>query len=221
MTRDFMLDSEAFDLFGRALYPDCWKSRGIKVQPGTLVAYDYDPFAEISDTDLDRQQQEFVRKLMEAFGFVGQKHERDEVEAALTVLKRQIAMCQRRGLEDEATETALQKSARRWRRKCDPKSLATMAAADGTQAANTSEQPLPKSDAGSGIAGATKAWKCKPGESLTKSECRVLTALNKIYRSGDLNDRAKVRDERIKETQTNSRLSTRTIQRALKKIDFN
>jgi hypothetical protein len=70
---------------------------------------------------------------------------------------------------------------------------------------------------------AKKAWKASSGSKLTSSEIVVLDAVNALWPDGKLDHKAKARDERIGRwlyDQTQSRLSTRTIQRALNKIHF-
>jgi hypothetical protein len=73
------------------------------------------------------------------------------------------------------------------------------------------------------LAQISKTWKSKPGANLTKSEKAVLAALNDLWPNGDLDHKAKARDRRITERLTKNRGSSvapRTIQRALKKLQF-
>jgi hypothetical protein len=68
-----------------------------------------------------------------------------------------------------------------------------------------------------------KVWKPKRGHKLTANEYAVLEVLNKLWPDGQLEHKANARDRRINDFLKNSGksvVSTRTIQRALKKIHF-
>jgi hypothetical protein len=85
MTDEFILDCEAFDLVGEAMFTDSWRGTGIQVQPGTLFQYGYDPFAEASYTEMDKEQHKLVRAWLNRRGFIGQKFPRAKFEASLDV----------------------------------------------------------------------------------------------------------------------------------------
>ena len=68
-----------------------------------------------------------------------------------------------------------------------------------------------------------KTWKARPDFSLTAAETAVLNALNELWPHGQLEHKAKARDDLIEnwlKVKTNYPLSSRTIQRALAKIYF-
>jgi hypothetical protein len=81
MTFEFLLDCEATDLVGEAMFPDSWYGTGIEVQPGTLFQCGYDPYR--SFTEIDKEQHKCVRAWLKKRGFFGEKHPRVEFEAAL------------------------------------------------------------------------------------------------------------------------------------------
>jgi hypothetical protein len=81
MTFEFLLDCEAIDLVGEAMFPDSWYGTGIEVQPGTLFQCGYDPYR--SFTEMDKEQHKLVRAWLKKHGFFGEKHPRAEFEAAL------------------------------------------------------------------------------------------------------------------------------------------
>jgi hypothetical protein len=81
MTFEFLLDCEAIDLVGEAMFPDSWYGTGIEVQPGTLFQCGYDPYR--SFTEMDKDQHKLVRAWLKKRGFFGEKHPRAEFEAAL------------------------------------------------------------------------------------------------------------------------------------------
>jgi hypothetical protein len=68
-----------------------------------------------------------------------------------------------------------------------------------------------------------KTWRAKRGEELTASDAAVLDALNALWPDGKLDHKAKARDDKINKwlkDNNKSGISTRAIQRALKKIRF-
>jgi hypothetical protein len=81
MTDEFLLDCEAIDLVGEAMFPDSWRGTGIEVQPGTLFQCGYDPY--LSFTEMDKEQHKLVRAWLNKHDFIGQKHYRAEFEAEL------------------------------------------------------------------------------------------------------------------------------------------
>ncbi len=97
------------------------------------------------------------------------------------------------------------------------------AADDGPSVAAKSQQPASTCNRGSNVAGAKKAWRAKPSAKLSPSETSVLEALNSLWPDGDLDHKARARDQRIGEwlkSKNKSPLSSRTIQRARQKIRF-
>jgi hypothetical protein len=68
-----------------------------------------------------------------------------------------------------------------------------------------------------------KVWRAKPGEPLTPAQTAVLSALNNLWPNGDRDYKATGRDRRIGDWLRQKQqipVSPRTIQRALKKIEF-
>jgi hypothetical protein len=65
---------------------------------------------------------------------------------------------------------------------------------------------------------AVKGWRPKRGHKLTDSEYAVFQVVNELWPGGRLNHKAAVRDDLINEKLGRSRVSTRTIERTLKKI---
>jgi hypothetical protein len=68
-----------------------------------------------------------------------------------------------------------------------------------------------------------KMWQVRRGETLTKGETAVLDAMNSLWPHGQVDHTAKARNERINkwlEAESQSRVSTRVVQRCLKKIGF-
>jgi hypothetical protein len=86
MTKDFILDCEAFDLVGEAMFGADWVGLGIEVQPGTLHMIGRNPFAEMALSEIDREQHKVVRDWMNEWDFIGEKHDRIEFDAALAAI---------------------------------------------------------------------------------------------------------------------------------------
>ena len=63
-----------------------------------------------------------------------------------------------------------------------------------------------------------KVWRPKLGHKLGPHEYAVLQVVNELWPGGRLNHKAAVRDDLINEKLGRSRVSTRTIERTLKKI---
>ena len=65
-----------------------------------------------------------------------------------------------------------------------------------------------------------KTWQAKPGKRLTTTEAAVVKAMNELFPDGKSDLIAKTRNERIRDRVTHRAVSSRTIQRTLKKIHF-
>jgi hypothetical protein len=59
MTKDFLLDCEAFDRVGEAMFGPCWNGLGIEVQPGTLHEIGGDSTGYLSEIDRGRDTRSF------------------------------------------------------------------------------------------------------------------------------------------------------------------
>jgi hypothetical protein len=62
-----------------------------------------------------------------------------------------------------------------------------------------------------------ETWRPMPGDALSRTENKVLKAINELWPDGNLDHKAKARDTRI---QNQLVVSTRTIQRTVRKIHF-
>ena len=65
-----------------------------------------------------------------------------------------------------------------------------------------------------------KTWQAKPGKRLTVTEAAVVRAMNELFPDGETVLIAEARNERIQDRVTHRAVSSRTIQRTLKKIHF-
>jgi hypothetical protein len=95
------------------------------------------------------------------------------------------------------------------------------ATANSPSVAAEPQQPPPVHNQGSGIAGKEKTWRANAGAKLTTSQTAVLEAMNELFPDGKVDHKARARDKRIAaQLKDKSSVSTRTIQRTLKKIHF-
>jgi hypothetical protein len=85
---------------------------GIQVQPGTMHSYGYDPYAEMSHTDDERQQHRRIRKWLKEIGFTGQKFPVAEFERLAELFPDSVARQAESAAVASARRTAL------WTHRC-------------------------------------------------------------------------------------------------------
>jgi hypothetical protein len=87
-TDEFISFDEAFELLCETAGV---RGLGVQVQPGTMSSYDYDPFAEFSLTEGDREQHKRIRNWLKKIGFTDQRFPVAEFEKLIELFPDGIA----------------------------------------------------------------------------------------------------------------------------------